>query len=407
MRILHTSDWHLGARLCDRDRSDEHKKFLDWLRETIENESIDILLISGDIFDSTNPPNSAETLYFDFLCSIRESSCSAVVITGGNHDSVSKLNSPRALLKHMSIYVNGGAGDDPEKDVISINDTDGKQIAVICAVPFLRERDIHIPKAGESWNEREKAIADGIRNYYHNALESALELKQNDDIPMIAMGHLFVTGSLSGKGERDLYVGNLGSVTMDIFDYAFSYTALGHIHKNQKIGKRDDMQYCGSPLAMDFGENGEKRVLMVDFDGPSLKNVVPVKVPLFRELFRFSGTFDEVLDQLDKFIPPDKSFWADAEILGGDAVGDISSLLNERASLKGFEFLRIKIKQISGENIISGNTSVEINDLTVEEVFIKKCEKSDIEQDEIDKLLPLHNELLYTIEHAGRSDRED
>lgn len=403
MRILHTSDWHLGARLCDRERLDEHREFLLWLRDLIKAESIDILLISGDVFDSTNPPNSAEMLYFDFLCDIRESDCSAIVITGGNHDSISKLNSPRALLKHMSVYVNGGNSESPELDVLSITDSEGKQIAVICAVPFLRERDIHIPKAGESWNERESSIAKGIKNYYNSALNTALKLRKNENIPIIAMGHLFVTGSLSENGERDLYVGNLGSISMDIFRDEFSYIALGHIHKNQKIGQREDIRYCGSPLHMDFGERGEKQVLIADFEDSNLLGVTPVEIPVFRKLIRFKGSFNEVCEQLQSFNPPKSPFWADAEIDGGDAVGDISSFLNERALSKDFEFLRIKIKQFNGENVISGEKSVEIEDLTVEDVFLKKCEKSQLGQDEIDKLMPLHRELLYIIENEVSS----
>jgi len=407
MRILHTSDWHLGARLCDRERLEEHKKFLLWLTDIIKTEKIDIVLISGDIFDSTNPPNSAEMLYFDFLCDIRESDCCAVVVTGGNHDSISKLNSPRALLKHMSVYVNGGNSESPENDVIAVTDSEKKQIAVICAVPFLRERDIHIPKAGESWHERERAISEGIKSYYSTALETALTVRQDQDTPIIAMGHLFVTGSLSGNGERDLYVGNLGSMSAHIFPDEFSYTALGHIHKNQKISNRENIRYCGSPLHMDFGESGEKQVLIATFEGSDLSGVYPVKVPVFRELIRFKGSFNDVCEQLNDFISPAGPFWADAEIDGGDAVGDISSFLNERALLKGFEFLRIRIKQLDGENVISSSESVEIGDLTIEEVFLKKCEKSRLDQDEIDNLIPLHSELLYTIENEESSEYEN
>ena len=407
MRILHTSDWHLGARLCDRERFKEHKEFLLWLLNIIKTESIDIVLISGDIFDSTNPPNNAEMLYFDFLCGIKDSGCNAVIITGGNHDSISKLNSPRALLKHMSIFVNGGVNENPEDSVFPINDSKKNQIALICAVPFLRERDIHIPKAGESWSEREQSIAEGIQKYYRTVLNSALEIRNSEDVPIIAMGHLFVTGSLSGTGERDLYVGNLGSISMDIFDDQFSYTALGHIHKNQKIGKKENIRYSGSPLHMDFGEVGEKIVLIADFEKSSLTEVQQVKVPVFRELIRFKGSFEEVLKQLEEFNPPVKPFWADAEIEGGDAVGDVSRLLNERATQQEFEFLRIRIKRVSGENIISKEKPVEINDLTVEEVFLEKCAKTGLEKDEIKKLIPLHQELLYTIENQGSSDSEN
>ncbi len=401
MRVLHTSDWHLGARLCDRDRTEEQKEFLEWLQTTIHKESIDILLVSGDIFDSTNPPNTAEMLYFDFLCSIKESLCSAVVVTGGNHDSVSKLNSPKSLLRHLSVHVNGGAGDSPENDVILIENSQGSFLAAICAVPFLRERDIHTPKAGESWKERELAVSKGIGEYYRKTLEHAKRLKGKHDIPILAMGHLFVTGSNSGAGERDLYVGNLGAVNTDIFSRDFTYTALGHIHKSQKIAKREDIRYCGSPLHMDFGETGDKYVLIADFENSVLKEVIPLKVPIFRKLVRFKGSFDEVMKEIEEFTPPSGLFWADAEISGGDSTGDISKILNDRAELKGFEFLRIKIKYLDAENIIVHEKSVEINDLTVEDVFLKRCEKSEMIQSEIDELFPLYKELILAIEEES------
>jgi exonuclease SbcD len=397
MRILHTSDWHLGIRLCDRDRSDEHKEFLQWMLDIIKKESIDILLISGDIFDSTNPPNSAETLYYDFLCSMKETGCSAVVIIGGNHDSISKLNSPRELLKHLSVFVNGGITDNKQDDVISICDKNENVLAYICAIPFLRERDIHIPSAGESQKEREQSVIRGIENYYNQSLNTAMQLRADENIPIIAMGHLFAAGSLSGSGERDLYVGNLGSVSGEIFSKNFSYTALGHIHRSQIVSGNELIRYCGSPLPMDFGEKGEKEVLIVDFENGKALSVSPIPVPLFRKLLRFSGTFDEILMQIDNFENPGIPFWADAEVKGGDAAGDISQILNQKASLKDFEFLRIKIQPVAGENIINFNQNCDIKDLTVDEVFEKRCFNAGMSQKEYEELKILHDELFISI----------
>lgn len=401
MRILHTSDWHLGARLCDRDRSEEHKQFLQWLIETIKAESVDILLIAGDIFDSTNPPNSAEALYYDFLCSMRETDCSAAVIIGGNHDSISKLNSPRALLKHLSVYVNGGISGIPEDDIYCIKNKNRAVLAYICAIPFLRERDIHIPNAGESQKEREGSIIKGIKDYYNHSLQIAQSQKTDENIPVIAMGHLFAAGSLSGAGQRDLYVGNLGSVSGDIFSQDFAYTALGHIHRPQKVSGNDLVRYSGSPLHMDFGEKSEKEVLLVDFNGDKVSSIKPLKVPVFRELIRFRGSYDKISEELENFKNPKRPFWVDAEVSGGDAAGDISKLLNEKAAEKGFEFLRIKIQPVEGENIIQSKEAVEIKDLTVEEVFEKRCEKACVSDEEFRQLKPLYDELLLLVQTDG------
>ena len=407
MRILHTSDWHLGARLCDRDRNDEHKKFLEWLKITINVEKVDILLVAGDIFDSTNPPNSADTIYYDFLCSIRETCCQAVVIIGGNHDSITKLNSPKELLRHLSVYVNGGRNESPDQDIITIKNKNEELSAIICAIPFLRERDVHTPKAGELWDEREKAISAGIKKYYDDVLDNAKNIKGDRSIPIVAMGHLFTIGSLSGAGQRDLYVGNLGSVSDDIFSKEYAYTALGHIHKPQKVANRENVRYCGSPLHMDFGEKGEKEILFIDFDNENISEIRAISIPIFRKLIRFSGTFEEIIGEMDAFIAPDSPYWCDAEVSGGDSVGDISQLLNSKAADIGFEFLRIKVLSNSKENILSSETTIEIEDLTIEEVFVKRCEKSQMNDNEINELLPLHRELIINLEKDEENQDEN
>jgi len=397
MKILHTSDWHLGARLCDRERFDEHKAFLSWLTDTIIREKVDILIVSGDIFDTSNPPNYGETIYYDFLCSLAETTLSCTVIIGGNHDSVSKLNSAKSLLDRMNIFVLGGAAKELGETLIPVK-IGGDMAAVVCAVPFLRERDIRVPTPGESWEERERSIFDGIRTYYHEAAKIARERYDLSNIPLIGTGHLFVAGSQSGEGQRDLYVGNLGSVTTEIFPEDFSYVALGHIHRAQKVGKKDTVRYCGSPIAMDFGEDSDKSLFIIDFEDREISNIRPVLIPQYRKLIRFRGTFDEVSSQLDQFEVPDSPFWADVELEAGSAAGDVSLLLNDKAAKKGFELLRIKVLRNRDENIFKPYQTVEIKDLTPEEVFKERCLNAGLNQAEEDELMPLYRELLVQIE---------
>jgi len=405
MRIIHTSDWHLGARLCDKDRSDEHKQFLEWLLDLIKKESVDILLVSGDIFDSTNPPHYAETLYYNFLCSLKETSGCSAVITGGNHDSISKLDSPKKLLSHLSIYINGGIGESPELNIFPITNIKKQVIAIITAVPFLRERDIHVPLPGESPQKRDKAIIEGISTYYKNSSIAAVKERDHNKIPIIGMGHIFSVGSRSGLGERDLYVGSLGSVKAEIFPKEFSYTALGHIHRPQKVAGRDDIRYSGSPIHMEFGEKGDKEVLLADFSDDLLKIVTSVKVPVFRKLIRFRGSFNEICTEVDNFESPSIPFWVDAEVLGGDSTGDISNILNSKAEKKGFQFIRIRVSGIEGERIISTSNKVEIKDLSTEEVFLKRCQKAHLSETEINDLLPLYKELLINI-HRDKNNED-
>ena len=156
MRILHTSDWHIGRTLCGRKRYDEFEMFLDWLIDTIQREQVDILLVAGDIFDTSSPSNRAQELYYRFLCRAAASSCRHVVIIAGNHDSPSFLNAPKELLRAINVHVVGAAAENREDEVFVLTQGDGTPELIVCAVPYLRDRDIRIAEAGESVEDKGK-----------------------------------------------------------------------------------------------------------------------------------------------------------------------------------------------------------------------------------------------------------
>ena len=258
MKILHTSDWHLGRTLYGRKRYEEFEAFLAWLAETIQQNEIDALLVAGDVFDTSAPSNRAQELYYRFLCRIAASSCRHVVVIAGNHDSPSFLNAPRELLKVLDVHVIGSASEVPEDEVLALrNELDAPEL-IVCAVPYLRDRDIRVSEAGESVEDKERKLIDGIRNHY--AVVAALaEQKREElgvDIPIVAMGHLFTAGgqTVDGDGVRELYVGSLAHVTAGIFPACFNYLALGHLHIPQKVSGSETIRYSGSPLPMGFGE---------------------------------------------------------------------------------------------------------------------------------------------------------
>lgn len=144
LRILHTSDWHLGRSLYGKSRYNEFEAFLNWLAELIAQEHIDVLLISGDVFDTTTPSNKAQELYYFFLARIAKTGCRKVIVIAGNHDSPTFLDASKAILKALDVEVIGYAGSDPESEVIAVRDINNKVELVVCAVPYLRERDIRI-----------------------------------------------------------------------------------------------------------------------------------------------------------------------------------------------------------------------------------------------------------------------
>lgn len=250
MRILHTADWHLGARLVERDRLPEQAAFLDWLIETLRSEKIDALLLSGDVFDAANPPQDAIALYFDFLKRLADLKTVKAVITGGNHDSASHLNAPRELLRRFDVHVFGHAGD-------NIVDLGG---AVVAAVPFLRERDLRQSNAGETITDVQSQVRTAIRDHYAAQLTACQAIAK--ERPVIAMGHLTVLGATTSDSERDIHIGNLGSVGADIFT-GFNYSALGHLHRPQRVAGQETVRYSGSPLALSFSEATDVKSVVI------------------------------------------------------------------------------------------------------------------------------------------------
>lgn len=253
MKILHTSDWHLGRTLYGRKRYTEFAAFLDWLGDTIENEAVDALLVAGDVFDTSTPSNQAQALYYRFLCRIAASSCRHVVIIAGNHDSPSFLEAPGELLRVLNVYVVGSMSDKLEDEVIVLDDEKGNPQAVVCAVPYLRDREVRSVEPGENQDDKNRKLIAGLKNHYASVCRLAenrrQELQQDAalTIPLIAMGHLFTAGgkTLDGDGVRELYVGNLAHVGGDVFPGCIDYLALGHLHVPQRVGNDERMRYSG------------------------------------------------------------------------------------------------------------------------------------------------------------------
>lgn len=275
LTLLHTSDWHLGRRLYGKPRYDEFKQFLDWQLQTLREQKVDVLLIAGDIFDTTTPSNQAQNLYYDFLSQVCHTECRHVIIVAGNHDSASFLEAPKQLLKAFNIHIIGSMTDTPTDEVITLLDKAGQPELIVMAVPYLRDRDVRTVGHGERLDDKERKLAQGIKAHYAQIADIAIaqqaQLKANykRSIPIVATGHLFTVGgqTMEGDGVRDLYVGSLGSIGAEIFHPQIDYVALGHLHIPQAVGGQPHIRYAGSPIAMGFGESRQqKQVHLLRFD---------------------------------------------------------------------------------------------------------------------------------------------
>ena len=275
LTLLHTSDWHLGRRLYGKPRYDEFKQFLDWQLQTLREQKVDVLLIAGDIFDTTAPSNQAQNLYYDFLSQVCHTDCRHVIIVAGNHDSASFLEAPKQLLKAFNIHIIGSMTDTPTDEVITLSDKAGQAELIVMAVPYLRDRDVRTVGHGERLDDKERKLAQGIKAHYAQiadiaiAQQAQLKAKYKRSIPIVATGHLFTVGgqTMEGDGVRDLYVGSLGSIGAEIFHPQIDYVALGHLHIPQAVGGQPHIRYAGSPIAMGFGESRQqKQVHLLRFD---------------------------------------------------------------------------------------------------------------------------------------------
>jgi exonuclease SbcD len=299
LRLLHTSDWHLGHQLHGFDRSREHAGVLAWLLGVIAKEKVDVLLVAGDVFDSANPPTEALAQWYAFLGEAwRRFERLQIVVIGGNHDSPLRLDATGPLLKALDrLHVVGGAARkagalDHDRHAIPLFDRKGKRAAWVAAVPHLR--------ASETGTGDEAAVGAGVRRFYGAVLDR-IRAQRTAEEPIVAMGHLYVAGGkVSDLSERRLAVGNETAVGVDLFPDDVAYAALGHLHLAQPVGGREHVRYSGSLIPLSLPERDyAHQAVLVDLDGAKVAGLRPLHAPRFVELPRIpakgAAPIEEVL----------------------------------------------------------------------------------------------------------------
>jgi exonuclease SbcD len=382
MKILHTADWHLGVRLIERDRLAEHAAFLDWLIETLRREKIDALLISGDVFDSANPPQDAVVLYFDFIRRLADLKTVRTVITGGNHDSATHLNAPRELLRRFEVHVFGHAGE----NVIDLGD------AVIAAVPFLRERDLRQAAMGEAMSDVQAQVRAAIRGHYAGKLAESRALAKGR--PMIAMGHLTALGALTSDSERDIHIGNLGAVGADVFA-GFDYTALGHLHRPQRVASQEQLRYSGSPIALSFSEAADtKSVVILEMEKNKVTKIETLCIPVARALIR--AAVDRATLHAD-LAALAGGCWAEITVKLSAPEADLDRQVRDCAGGR-FDVLKVLADLPVGDQPAWQNAGPALDELQPRQVFHELLTERKIEDADLpavfDELLALHEALV-------------
>ena len=401
LKLLHTSDWHIGRTLYGRKRYEEFEAFMSWLAETIQQNEIDALLVAGDVFDTSAPSNRAQELYYRFLCRVAASSCRHVVVVAGNHDSPSFLNAPKELLKALDVHVVGSSTESPEDEVLVLRNEQDVPELIVCAVPYLRDRDIRVAEAGESVEDKERKLIEGIRTHYA-AVAALAEQKREElgaDIPIVGTGHLFTAGgqTVDGDGVRELYVGSLAHVTAGIFPGCFNYLALGHLHVPQKVNGSETIRYSGSPLPMGFGEaKQQKSVCQVEFHSTAA-SIQLIDIPVFQKLERVKGDWEGISNRIIELSATDSQGWLEVIYDGTEVIGDLRERLEAAISGTQMEILRIKNNRIIERVLRQIHEEETLDDLNVNDVFERCLAVHDVSEEQRPELLRAYQETVSSL----------
>jgi DNA repair protein SbcD/Mre11 len=400
MKILHTADWHLGKKLYKQELTEEHQLFFEWLIEIIKTRKIDVLLISGDVFDLSNPPTEARALYYWFLRKMIEQKCK-IIITGGNHDSASMLNAPKDILALLDVVVIGGTTVNIEDEIIDLGEV------IVCAVPYLRDMDIRQAIQAESGQDRIEAVRKGIKNHYDTLANICREHHTNK--PVIAMGHLYAQGSITSESEREIQIGNLAAFGESDFSETFNYVALGHIHRPQRVGGKEHIRYSGSPIALSFSEKDDlKIVIELEISSGKIQKIEEISVPKFRILKKMMGDFQQVKNLLTSFTHETilRAF-LEIEVVEELYNPMLIRELNEIVGVSDDEKTMILKHRIRFTNEISSTDQLfqegqNIDDINETEILIKRLEKENgLSEEHRILLMEAFTELLQQVKEEN------
>ncbi|MBU2967349.1 exonuclease subunit SbcD [Amphritea sp. 2_MG-2023] len=435
MKILHTSDWHLGQSFFTKSRKAEHQSFLNWLLAQVAAHDIDAVIVAGDIFDTGTPPSYAREMYNRFIVDISQLNCTLVVL-GGNHDSVSTLNESKQLVACLNTHVvaqvvpnsplnaelNGAlnnaadsaAPDEMHPQIIELQDRGGKIGAILCAIPFIRPRDVVQSRAGESGLEKRQALGEAIKEHYHQLYQAALADRQAKqlDVPIIATGHLTALGVSQSDSVRDIYIGTLDGFAADGFPPA-DYIALGHIHRPQIVAKSEHIRYSGSPIPLSFDElKTTKQVIMVTFNGAERVAITPLDVPMFQPMAIIKGNLSSIETQLNTLANSGagegaSSVWLCIEVEVEDYLTDLPQRIQSLTEGLPVEVLQLRRSRHTAKQGLTQTARETLAELTPQDVFAKRLElesfEGEVEQQRLERIKIQFRQILAEVQDGEQN----
>jgi len=306
LKILHTSDWHLGKKLYKIDRIPEQKLFLDWLLKQILINQVDYLIIAGDLFDVPSPPAQAVTLFYDFLEEVSSSTNCEVIAIAGNHDSGRFIEAPKNILRSKKIHLKGHLSYEINEHIHALKSKDGKTSVKLTTLPYFRTHEIlqwalqHKIKAdpAKSQDEIGDTILKALKHFF--TLASTAQMKQLPSGHILLAHHMFGAGLPAGS-EQALSLSGIESIPINLLENLFDYAALGHIHKPQVVKKENPYAfYPGSPIPMRFSEQTTKKLSLLEFS-PTM-NIKTIEVPVFRKLISLKTSLEKLNHEIEQIL---------------------------------------------------------------------------------------------------------
>ncbi|WP_395503333.1 exonuclease subunit SbcD [Ectopseudomonas mendocina] len=401
LRILHTSDWHLGQHFMGKTRQAEHQAFCAWLLQQVRTHEVDVLLIAGDVFDTGSPPSYAREQYYRLVVDLRDAGC-ALVVLGGNHDSPAMLGESRSLLAQLGTQVVPGVGLDPAEQVLVLRDRTGQPGAILCAIPFVRPREVMASQAGQSAQDKQLSLQQAIAEHYRTLYELALGRREalGSALPIIATGHLTTVGASASESVREIYVGSLEAFPTSAFPPA-DYIALGHIHRPQKVGGLEHIRYSGSPIALSFDEaRQQKEVLLLDFGAAALQSITPLPVPVFQPMASLRGSLKDLADAIADLATqgtPERPVWLEVQVSTDDYLSDLQSRINALCEGLPVEVLRIRRERGNAAASLASEARETLDELSVEDVFARRLQQETLDQGDTQRLQALYRQVLEAL----------
>ncbi|GGB44415.1 nuclease SbcCD subunit D [Oceanisphaera marina] len=407
MRILHTSDWHLGQHFMGKTRFEEHQAFLRWLVEQVHTHEIDAVLVAGDVFDTGTPPSYARELYNGFIVELQQTGAQLVIL-GGNHDSVAMLNESRSLLECLNVQVIPGVLADAQHQVITLHNSAGEPGAVLCAVPFIRAREVMASESGQSAADKQHTLQQAIAGHYQQLFAQAEQRRQahGRPLPIIATGHLTTVGASSSDSVREIYIGTLDAFPASAFPPA-DYIALGHIHRPQKVGGYEHIRYSGSPIALSFDEVGQqKEVLLVEVGPEGLAAVTPLPVPVFQPMARVKGNLQQLAQAMRAVAEQEAHqhtlpVWLEVTVAEDDYLSDLQPRVEQLADGLALEILLVRRQRTALLDGLTAESRITLSEMTPHEVFAQRLAAEALPADREQALNDLYQGVLAEMEQES------